>query len=121
MTPLVWANFPLMLVFVLAIVGIPMWMVLRRPDKAQDHSDAHAYLHARAEVRAADALDEAELAQTAAMTAAATLPAPRQGRWQPAGPGSLAPGRNHPDGRPRVRTRPRAAAPARPGRPRNRG
>lgn len=47
MTPLVWANFPLALLFVLAWVGIPLWMIFKRPDTAPDHSEAHAYLAAK--------------------------------------------------------------------------
>jgi hypothetical protein len=49
MTPLVWANFPLALLFLLAWVGIPLWIVLKhRPDAPADHSGAHAYLAAKA-------------------------------------------------------------------------
>jgi hypothetical protein len=46
MTSLVWANFPLALLFVLAWVGIPMWMTFKHPQTAPDHADAHAYLAA---------------------------------------------------------------------------
>ena len=46
MTPLVWANFPLALLFVLAWAGVPLWMIFKRPDTAPDSSDAHAYLAA---------------------------------------------------------------------------
>lgn len=48
MTPLVWANFPLALLFLLAWVGIPLWIVFKRPDTPADHSSAHAYLAAKA-------------------------------------------------------------------------
>jgi hypothetical protein len=48
MTPLVWANIPLALLFFLAWSGIPMWMVIKRPDTPPDHSEAHAYLAAKA-------------------------------------------------------------------------
>jgi hypothetical protein len=48
MTALVWANFPLALLFLLAWSGIPLWMVTKRPDTAPDHSEAHAYLTAKA-------------------------------------------------------------------------
>lgn len=34
MTSVVWENLLLALPFVLAIVGIPLWMVNRRPDRA---------------------------------------------------------------------------------------
>ena len=46
MTPLVWANLPLALLFVLAWAGVPLWMIFKRPDTASDFSDAHAYLAA---------------------------------------------------------------------------
>lgn len=46
MTPLVWANFPLALLFVLAWAGVPLWMIFKGPDTAPDFSDAHAYLAA---------------------------------------------------------------------------
>lgn len=61
MTPLVWANFPLALIFLLAWSGIPLWMVIKHPDTAPDFSEAHAYLAAKA-ARAA----EPEPAQAAA-------------------------------------------------------
>jgi hypothetical protein len=48
MTSLVWANFPLALLFLLAWSGIPMWMVIKRTDTPPDHSEAHAYLAAKA-------------------------------------------------------------------------
>jgi hypothetical protein len=47
MTPLVWANFPLALAFVLGIVGIPLWMTFKRPQTAPDHSQARTYLAAK--------------------------------------------------------------------------
>jgi hypothetical protein len=48
MTPLVWANFPLALLFMLAWAGVPLWMVLKHPDTPADHSAARAYLTAKA-------------------------------------------------------------------------
>ena len=48
MTTLIWANIPLALLFVLAWSGIPLWMVINRPDTPPHHSAAHAYLAARA-------------------------------------------------------------------------
>jgi len=47
MTPLVWANVPLALLFLLAWAGVPLWMVLRYPGTAPDGA-AHAYLAAKA-------------------------------------------------------------------------
>jgi hypothetical protein len=48
MTALVWANFPLALIFLLAWTGIPLWIVIKHPDTAPDHAEAHAYLAATA-------------------------------------------------------------------------
>jgi hypothetical protein len=53
MTPLVIANFPIAALFFLAWVGIPLWMVLKRPDRKPDFSDARAYLRAKAEMNRA--------------------------------------------------------------------
>jgi hypothetical protein len=50
MTPLVIANFPIAALFILAWAGIPLWMVLKRPDRRPDYSDARAYYRARAEL-----------------------------------------------------------------------
>jgi hypothetical protein len=48
MTSLVWANFPIALLFLLAWSCIPLWMVIKRPDTPPDHTAAHAYLAATA-------------------------------------------------------------------------
>ena len=48
MTPLAWANFPLAALFLLAWVGIPMWMTFKRPERQPDHSEARAYYQAKA-------------------------------------------------------------------------
>lgn len=50
MTPLVIANFPIAALFILAWAGIPLWMVLKRPDRQPDYSDARAYYRAKAEL-----------------------------------------------------------------------
>jgi len=49
MTPLVWANIPLALLFFLAWVAVPLWMIFKRPETASDFSQAHAYLAAKQE------------------------------------------------------------------------
>ena len=54
MTPLVWANIPMALMFILAWSGIPLWMVIKHPDTAPDFSEARAYLAAK-EARATTA------------------------------------------------------------------
>jgi hypothetical protein len=118
MTPLVWANFPLMLLFVLAIVGIPAWMIYRRVDRAPDHSEAHAYLRARAEAERSTGTGAAAPAQLTTMATAAMPPSPRQGRWHTAGSRSIVPGRRHSAatrGR-RVHSRDTASATGRPAR-----
>ena len=43
MTPLVWANFPLALLFLLAWAGHPLRMTLRHPGTVPDRAAAHAY------------------------------------------------------------------------------
>jgi hypothetical protein len=48
LTSLVWANFPVALLFLLAWSCIPLWMVIKRPDTPPDHTEAHAYLAAKA-------------------------------------------------------------------------
>lgn len=63
MTPLVIANFPMAALFILAWVGIPLWMVLKRPDRQPDFSDARAYFDAKAELNeTAEAARESVLA-----------------------------------------------------------
>lgn len=93
MTPLVWANFPLVLLFVLAIVGIPMWMIFKRPDRAPDHSGAHDYLRAKAELQHRAELGAPAPAQVTTMATAAAPVAPRKGRWQLGTPKGRAPRR----------------------------
>lgn len=54
MTPLVVANFPIAALFILAWVGIPLWMVLRRPDRRpwlrgeNQAAKGHSVLHSLA-------------------------------------------------------------------------
>lgn len=47
MTPLVWANFPPAALIFLAIVGIPLWMTFKRPDKHPDYSEARDHFAAK--------------------------------------------------------------------------
>lgn len=58
MTSLVWINIALALAFVLAWVGIPVWMTFRRPEVAPDHSHARAYLAGKAALAAGTATAE---------------------------------------------------------------
>lgn len=55
MTPLVIANFPIAALFILAWVGIPLWMVLKRPDRQPSFAQARAYYRAKAELNQAQA------------------------------------------------------------------
>jgi hypothetical protein len=55
MTPLVVANFPIAALFILAWVGIPLWMVLRHPDRRPDFSEAGAHYRVKTELNQAGA------------------------------------------------------------------
>ncbi len=46
----IWLNVPLMAVFFLATAGIPLWLVLKRPDRApgEHQPSAAAKVHASA-------------------------------------------------------------------------
>ena len=48
MNALVLANFPLAILVVLAIVGIPLWMTFKRPESAPDYAGARAYVRVKA-------------------------------------------------------------------------
>ena len=47
MTATTWANLLLAVPFLIAFIGIPLWMTFRRPQTGPDHSRAHAYLRAK--------------------------------------------------------------------------
>ncbi len=42
MTTLVLANFPLAFLIFTAVVGIPLWLTFKRPDKAPGYTRSHA-------------------------------------------------------------------------------
>jgi hypothetical protein len=48
MTAVVWANVLLAIPFLIALIGIPLWMTFRRPHTGPDHSQARTYLRAKA-------------------------------------------------------------------------
>jgi hypothetical protein len=48
MTAVVWANVLLAIPFLIAFIGIPLWLTFRRPGAEADHSQANAYLRAKA-------------------------------------------------------------------------
>jgi hypothetical protein len=47
MTPVVLASILLTIPFLVAFIGIPLWMTFKRPETGADHIAAHRYLHAR--------------------------------------------------------------------------
>jgi len=47
MSAVVWANILLTLPFLIAFIGIPLWMTFKRPETAPDHAEARACLDAR--------------------------------------------------------------------------
>jgi len=55
MTAVVWANILLAVPFLIAFIGVPMWLTFRRPNTAPDHTQARAYLRAKAAVASAGA------------------------------------------------------------------
>jgi hypothetical protein len=71
MTTPVWINLILALPFVLAIVGIPLWMTWKHTDTAPDHAPARAYLTARHDRRTAAAMIRAIRPRTLADVLAA--------------------------------------------------
>ena len=46
-TGLVWLNVPLVVLVFLAIVGIPMWLTFKRPERHPDYSEARAHFQAK--------------------------------------------------------------------------
>ena len=48
MTGAVIANFPIIALIVLGIVGVPLWMTFKRPDEHPDYAEARAYFRAKA-------------------------------------------------------------------------
>jgi hypothetical protein len=53
MSAVVWANILLALPFLIAFIGIPLWMTFRRPETAPDHAEARSYLRTRTAFAAA--------------------------------------------------------------------
>lgn len=60
MTPVVWANILLAIPFLLAFIGIPLWMTFRRSQAGPDHAEAHAYLRYKAALAAMPARERRE-------------------------------------------------------------
>ena len=47
MTGAVIANFPIIALIVLGIVGVPLWMTFKRPQQHPDYTEARAYFRAK--------------------------------------------------------------------------
>ena len=47
MTAVVLASILLTIPFLVAFIGIPLWMTFKRPDTGADHAGAQRYLHDR--------------------------------------------------------------------------
>jgi hypothetical protein len=47
MASLVWLNIPLAILVIAAIVGIPLWMTLKRPEKHPDYAEARAHFRTK--------------------------------------------------------------------------
>jgi hypothetical protein len=45
---IVWVNVVLTLPFLIAFIGIPLWMTFKSPDTSPDHGQARTYLRAKA-------------------------------------------------------------------------
>ena len=72
MTGIVIANFPIIALIVLGIVGVPLWMTFKRPDKAPQYGQAAV----RVEATPASASRAAGRLSTARQHAAARTPVP---------------------------------------------
>ena len=47
MTSLVWLTIPLAVLVILAIVGIPLWMTFRRPERHPEYGEALAHFRTK--------------------------------------------------------------------------
>lgn len=47
MSAVAWANILLALPFLIAFIGIPLWLTFQRPEIGADHAEARAYLRTR--------------------------------------------------------------------------
>lgn len=66
MSAVVWANILLTLPFLIAFIGLPLWLTFRRPETAPDHAGARAYLRTRTAFASALARRQAERFKAAA-------------------------------------------------------
>jgi len=66
MSAVVWANILLTVPFLIAFIGLPLWLTFHRPETAPDHTEARAYLDSRTTFAATPAHREAQRIKTAA-------------------------------------------------------
>ena len=66
MSAIVWANILLTLPFLIAFIGLPLWLTFHRPETAPDHTEARAYLNTRTTVAATPAHRHAQRVKIAA-------------------------------------------------------
>jgi hypothetical protein len=85
MLSLVWLNIPLAVLIILAIVGIPMWMTFRRPERRPDYSEAHVHFRTKA----------ARARGEAVMVGSHVLAGPERRRTRPGTIRPTVPGRRH--------------------------
>jgi hypothetical protein len=48
MASLVWLNIPLAILVILAIVGIPIWMTFKHPERHPEYAEARAHFRTKA-------------------------------------------------------------------------
>ena len=95
MTGIVISNFPIIAVILAAMIGIPLWITFRHPDRHPDYSEARAYVAAKAaaEVHTGDFVPTATVAAVDGLTVGRQHLAPRP----------MAPVRRHATAGPSVR------------------
>ncbi len=96
MTGIVIANFPIIALILAAMIGIPLWITFRHPDRHPDYSEARAYFAAKAaaEVYTGDFVPTTRVAAVDGLTVARQHLASRP----------MIPGRRHATAGPSVRT-----------------
>lgn len=55
MTAIVWVNMALTIPFLIAFIGVPLWMTFRTPQTGPEHAQAGGYLRATTARAPADA------------------------------------------------------------------
>jgi hypothetical protein len=90
------ASFPIIALIVLGIVGVPLWMTFKHPQKQPDYAEARAHFRAKAaaEAHTSDFVPTTKVAAFDGLTVARQHLAPR----------TLVPGRRHAADGPSVRT-----------------